>query len=85
LTIEALDLGCDSVQTERGEREEIEGGAQTTCDTLPPHLRKMIMMHKFLAVAVAAWIALLAGCNTLHGFGQDMQVGGEKIQDKAKK
>jgi len=45
----------------------------------------MIMMHKFLAVAIVAWIALLAGCNTMHGFGQDMQVGGEKIQDKAKK
>jgi predicted small secreted protein len=45
----------------------------------------MIMMHKFLAVAVVALIALLAGCNTMDGFGRDMERGGEKIQDKAKK
>jgi entericidin B len=45
----------------------------------------MIMMHKFLTVAVAAWIALLAGCNTMHGFGQDLERGGESIQNKAKK
>lgn len=25
----------------------------------------------------------LAGCNTFRGFGQDMQKGGEKIQDAA--
>ena len=43
------------------------------------------MMHKFLTVAVAAWIALLAGCNTMQGLGQDIERGGEKIQDKAKK
>lgn len=43
------------------------------------------MMRKFLAVAVVAWIAPLAGCNTMHGFGQDMERGGEKIQEKAKK
>jgi predicted small secreted protein len=48
-------------------------------------LRKMIMMHKFLAVAVAAWIALLAGCHTMDGLGQDIERGGEKIQEKAKK
>jgi predicted small secreted protein len=45
----------------------------------------MIMMHRFLAVAVVAWIAMLAGCNTMQGFGQDMERGGEKIQEKAKK
>jgi predicted small secreted protein len=48
-------------------------------------LRKMIMMQKFLAVAVAVWIGLLAGCNTMDGFGRDMERGGEKIQEKAKK
>jgi entericidin B len=45
----------------------------------------MIMMQKFLAVAVAVWIGLLAGCNTMDGFGRDMERGGEKIQEKAKK
>jgi predicted small secreted protein len=101
---EALGLGCDSVQTDKGGREEIVVGAGTTCrycvcsldrllvggrdsrDTSSPLLlRKMIMMHRFLAVAVFAWIAMLAGCNTMHGFGQDMERGGEKIQEKAKK
>ena len=43
------------------------------------------MMRRFLAVAVVAWIAMLAGCNTMQGFGQDMERGGEKIQEKAKK
>lgn len=43
------------------------------------------MMQRSLAIAVAVWIALLAGCNTMHGFGQDMERGGEKIQEKAKK
>jgi predicted small secreted protein len=45
----------------------------------------MIMMMKFLTVAVAAWIALLAGCHTMDGFGQDIERGGQKIQDKANK
>ena len=43
------------------------------------------MMHKFLAIAVAALIALLAGCHTMDGFGQDVERGGQKIQDKANK
>jgi predicted small secreted protein len=25
----------------------------------------------------------IAGCNTMHGLGQDIERGGEKIQDKA--
>ena len=43
------------------------------------------MMHKFLTVAVVVWIALLAGCNTMHGLGKDIERGGENIQEKAKK
>ena len=43
------------------------------------------MMRKFLSVAVAAWIALLAGCHTMQGLGEDIERAGEKIQDKAKK
>ena len=49
------------------------------------NLRKMIMMYKFLTVAVAVWIALLAGCHTMGGFGQDLERGGQSIQEKAKK
>ena len=28
---------------------------------------------------------LLAGCNTVRGFGQDVQKAGEKLEDAAKK
>jgi entericidin B len=49
------------------------------------YLEEVIMMLKSIALAVAVWIALLAGCNTMDGFGQDMERGGEKIQEKAKK
>lgn len=28
-------------------------------------------------------IVTFAGCNTMHGFGQDMERGGEKIQEKS--
>jgi len=43
------------------------------------------MMHKLITTAVAAWIALLAGCHTMDGLGQDIERGGQKIQDKANK
>lgn len=29
-------------------------------------------------------LGTFAGCNTMHGFGQDMERGGEKIQDKSR-
>ena len=37
-----------------------------------------------LALLLAAPIGLTA-CNTMAGFGKDMERAGEKIQDKAKK
>ncbi len=37
-----------------------------------------------LALLLAATIGLTA-CNTMAGFGKDMERAGEKIQDKAKK
>ena len=41
-------------------------------------------MTKTIATLLAAAF-LLAGCNTMKGFGQDMQKAGEKIEDSAKK
>ncbi len=41
-------------------------------------------MTKTIFTLIAAAI-LLAGCNTMKGFGQDMQKAGEKIEEKAKK
>ena len=35
-------------------------------------------------LALLAILATVAGCNTMHGFGQDIERGGEKIQDKAR-
>jgi entericidin A len=39
---------------------------------------------KTIFTLVAAAI-VLAGCNTVHGFGQDVQKAGEKIEQKSKK
>ena len=29
-------------------------------------------------------IGAIAGCNTMHGMGQDIERGGEKVQEKAR-
>ena len=42
------------------------------------------MSIKKVAV-LAALAALLAGCNTVKGVGQDLQKAGEKIEDAGKK
>ncbi|MDB5752315.1 MAG: entericidin [Ramlibacter sp.] len=36
-------------------------------------------------VTLLAAAFLLAGCNTVRGFGQDVQKAGEKLEDKARK
>jgi predicted small secreted protein len=38
---------------------------------------------KRLLLALAAGVLLAAGCNTVHGVGQDIERGGEKTQDAA--
>jgi len=35
------------------------------------------------ALMLLGMLGTIAGCNTMHGFGQDVERGGEKIQDKA--
>ncbi len=44
-------------------------------------------MARKLAVAVMAVLlgATIAGCNTIAGFGKDMERAGEKVQGAAKK
>jgi predicted small secreted protein len=39
---------------------------------------------KTLTALLVAVVALV-GCNTMAGFGKDMEKAGEKIQEKAKK
>jgi len=36
-------------------------------------------------VALAAAIAFMAGCNTMHGVGEDISAGGRKVEDVLKK
>jgi predicted small secreted protein len=48
----------------------------------PRRTGETTMTRIIWAVLVAA---VLAGCNTMHGFGQDVERGGEKIQGAADK
>ena len=42
------------------------------------------MLKKILAaLMLLGMLGTIAGCNTMHGLGQDIERGGEKIQDKA--
>lgn len=42
------------------------------------------MFRRFLAVMMLlGMLGTIAGCNTMHGFGQDVERAGEKMQDKA--
>jgi predicted small secreted protein len=38
---------------------------------------------KILLLAIAFGMLVAAGCNTVHGLGQDIERGGEKTQDAA--
>jgi predicted small secreted protein len=40
-------------------------------------------MTRIIWAVLAA--AMLAGCNTMQGLGQDIERGGEKIQDSAER
>ena len=42
------------------------------------------MLQRILAaLMLLGMLGAIAGCNTMHGFGQDVERGGEKIQKKA--
>ena len=43
------------------------------------------MIKKFLALACAAALMALAGCNTIKGAGEDIERGGEKLQGAAER
>ncbi len=42
-------------------------------------------MKKSALLLIVAYVFALAGCNTIAGAGADIQKGGEKIEDAAKK
>lgn len=39
---------------------------------------------KILLISIAACAFAVAGCNTVHGIGKDIEKGGEAIQKAAK-
>ncbi|OGT03877.1 MAG: entericidin [Gallionellales bacterium RIFCSPLOWO2_02_60_31] len=42
------------------------------------------MLQKiFAALMLLGMLGTIAGCNTMHGLGHDIERGGEKIQEKA--
>lgn len=41
------------------------------------------MKNKIFALGAALLVVLVAGCNTIHGAGQDIERGGKKIQEKS--
>jgi len=41
------------------------------------------MKNKAILAVLLAVASLAAGCNTMHGAGQDIERGGEKIQNAA--
>lgn len=42
------------------------------------------MFRRILAaLMLLGMLGTIAGCNTMRGFGEDVERGGEKIQDKA--
>ena len=40
-------------------------------------------MKKTAIFLLVSWAIALAGCNTMRGFGQDMEKAGEAIQKKS--
>lgn len=48
------------------------------------HQRRNTMLQKiFATLLLLGTLGTIAGCNTMQGLGQDIERGGEKIQEKA--
>lgn len=45
-------------------------------------MKRGVNMKRFIAIVVCALV--LAGCNTVHGVGQDVEKAGEAIQKSTK-
>ena len=50
-----------------------------------PLAHEKITMNKLTLTLGLSLVALLVGCNTVRGMGQDIQKAGEKIEDVVKK
>lgn len=40
-------------------------------------------MQKLLSILMAAWLLMATGCNTMEGFGEDVESAGDAVEDKA--
>jgi predicted small secreted protein len=54
--------------------------------SIVPILNKELIMKKLFAIlSLGLFVIGLSGCNTIKGVGQDVEKGGEKVQEVAKK
>jgi predicted small secreted protein len=59
--------------------------ARAARETRSRRTRRPFMYSRFIAILVALATLGLTACNTMQGLGQDIERGGEKLQDSAKK
>ena len=48
-------------------------------------MKAILKSEQIKVVLILIGAILLAGCNTVKGFGQDMQEGGKQLQQEAEK
>ncbi|MBP0592073.1 entericidin A/B family lipoprotein [Paraburkholderia sp. LEh10] len=48
------------------------------------NIDRIALVRRFALAALAGLLLGLAGCNTVHGFGEDLQHLGGAISEKAK-
>ncbi len=65
-----------------------DGRGRRDCGTFCGRAQFQLMgvtMKRFAVLALAVLVVALAGCNTMRGFGQDMEKAGEAIQKRSDK
>jgi entericidin B len=76
---------CIGGLSEEGCRRATKGGNAYEWALCIEHLiRRYIMFRRILAaLMLLGMLGTIAGCNTMRGFGEDVERGGEKIQEKS--
>ena len=41
-------------------------------------------MPEIALIMIALWVAVLSGCNTMHGLGKDIEAAGEALQRQSR-
>jgi len=57
----------------------------TFVSILKPERRKNPVMNQPVIALLLATLLALGGCNTVQGLGQDIQKGGQALEDAAKR